>query len=98
MAKDISNKYHQIAWSLRYIYIYIHTHIYIYIYIYIHIYIYKTLEITKKKTTKFRKMGKIINKCNHDEIQQKGLKKRGTLASADKDVQHRNAYALLMRV
>ena len=43
-------------------------------------------------------MGKIVNKCNHDEIQQKGLKNRGTLASADKDVQHRNAYALLMRV
>lgn len=80
MAKDISNKHHQIAWNLR------------------ERYICKTLEITKKKTIKFRKMGKIINKCNHDEIQQKGLKNRGTLASADKDVQHRNAYALLMRV
>lgn len=58
MAKDISNKHHQIAWNLR------------------ERYIYKTLEITKKKTIKFRKMGKIINKCNHDEIQQKGLKNR----------------------
>lgn len=43
-------------------------------------------------------MGKLINKYNHEEIQQKGLEKRWTLASVDKDVQHGNAHALLMRV
>lgn len=43
-------------------------------------------------------MGKLINKYNHDEIQQKGLEKRWTLASVDRDVQRRNAHALLMRV